>query len=515
MNLALFRHPCAAMLAAVLCLGPASSTAASPVMERELDAFIAQGMKDWKIPGLSIVVVNEKGVLYEKGFGVRELGKPGKVDQHTRFGMMSTTKAMTALALAMLVDEGKLGWDDPVRKHLPTLRLPNAYLTEHVTIRDTLRHTSGVGPGDLMWTREDTSTKDIMARLTGLPVTDSLRSEFNYSNEMYQVAGEIIEAVSGMGWDAFIARRILQPLGMTDSRATARDMLDARLANISIPHAEIDGVIKVMADSPVDAVPAAGGAWSSAHDAGKWMSFLVAGGKVGGTRLVSEASFKELFKPQVILKEAMYPAAALLKSQFQSYGLAWFLQDYRGQFVAMHTGSGPGRTAITGLIPQAKVGVYVFGNLDHAEFRHALLWKALDLSTGAPERDWNGEILRVYGDVKASALGRQAAENSKRITGTKPSQALAAYAGTYHHPTWGDATVALANGALLFRLGPAAEMRGPMQHWHYDTFRTRLGTGIDGWQTLTFGTDKEGNIATINYQDMTFTKPVLATSMPR
>ncbi|PWF55425.1 serine hydrolase, partial [Massilia glaciei] len=346
----------------------ASAVTASPgdsaALARQLDAFIAQGMVDWNIPGLSIVVVNDQGVVYEKGFGVREIGKPGKVDRHTQFGMMSTTKAMTALALAMLVDEGKLKWDDPIVKHLPRLRLPNAYLTEHVTVRDALRHTSGVGNADMLWFREDLNTEQVLARLDRVPAATSLRSDFIYNNAMYQVAGEVIATTSGMRWEKFIATRIMAPLGMTDSFATMSAMRASGKPNVSRPHAQIDQAIRVIDDVAVDIVPAAGAAWSSAHDAGKWMAFLLAGGKVGERRLVSEANFKALFSPQVAVNDPDqwgYPTLALTRSNFSAYGLGWFLQDYRGQYVAMHTGSMPGRTAIAGLIPAAKLGVYVGG----------------------------------------------------------------------------------------------------------------------------------------------------------
>ncbi|HEX5345228.1 MAG TPA: serine hydrolase [Duganella sp.] len=474
----------------------------------ELDAFIAKGMSDWKIPGLSIVVVNDKGVVYEKGFGVREIGKPAKVDAHTMFGMMSTTKAMTALALAMLVDEGKLAWDDPVIKHLPGLRLPNPYLTEHVTVRDALRHTSGVQDADFLWARGDMDTKEVLRRLDYVPATAALRSDFIYNNVMYQVAGEIVGAVSGMRWEEFVATRIMAPIGMSESASTMNRMLAGAPSNVSIPHAEIDGTVRAIADNSVDVVPAAGAAWSNAHDVGKWLAFLLAGGKVNGKPLVNEASFKELFTPQVAVQREQfgYPTTRLTNSRFTAYGLGWFLQDYRGQFVAMHTGSMDGRTSIIGLLPDAKVGVYVFGNLDHAEFRHALMWKALDLYSGAPARDWNGETLALYGGLKKKKRAKQEAEDAKRVAGTKPSHPLADYAGTYRHPTWGDATVALAGDTLVLRFGTAPEMAGRLEPWHYDTFRARLGVGINGWDKFVFGMASDGSIATLRYDEDSFVR---------
>ncbi|MYM23894.1 serine hydrolase [Duganella sp. FT135W] len=503
-----------ALAAAVGSIMPATAADKQPAAvsvaaaSSELDAFIAKGMSDWRVPGLSIVVVNDKGVVYEKGFGVREIGKPGKVDMHTMFGMMSTTKAMTALALAMLVDEGKLAWDDPVIKYLPKLRLPNTYLTEHVTIRDTLRHSSGVQDADFLWAREDMDTQEVLRRLEYVPATAALRSDFVYNNVMYQVAGQVIEAVSGKRWEDFIATRIMAPIGMSESAPTMLKMLAAKRTNVSIPHAEIDGVVRTVPDSSVDIVPAAGAAWSNAHDAGKWLAFLLAGGKVNDKQLVSEANFKELFTPQLAVQQEQfgYPTTALTKPHFTAYGFGWFLQDYRGQFVAMHTGSMNGRTSIIGLLPDAKLGVYIFGNLDHAEFRHALMWKVLDVYSGAASRDWNGEALALYGGLKKEKHAKQDAEDAKRIAGTKHSHPLADYAGTYRHPAWGDAVVTLDGDSLVIRFGTAAEMTGRLEQWHYDTFRTRLGVGINGWDKFVFVTAVDGSIAALKYDEDTFTR---------
>lgn len=479
-----------------------------------LDAYIEGGMRDWQIPGLSIVVVREGSVLYEKGFGVRELGKPGKVDADTLFGMMSTTKAMTALAVGLLVDEKKLAWDDPVIMHLPKLRLPNAYLTEHVTIRDLLRHTSGLQNADLLWDREDLDTQAILARLDRVPTTSGLRSDFVYHNVMYQVAGEVVAAASGMSWDRFITLRILKPLGMTRSHATLQEVMDRKDGNLSVAHVDIDSQVRAIEENPVDRVPAAGAAWSTAHDAGKWLAFLLAGGVVDGRRLISEENFRELFLPQVTIPRGQwpYPTLGLTASHWTTYGLGWFQQDYRGQLVATHSGSMDGRTAMVGLIPDAKVGVYVFGNLDHAEFRHALLWKVLDLCTGAPDRDWNRACIELFGGLKAKAAQSQLQEDQARVLGTRLSHPLTAYVGTYAHATWGEIVVTHEGDRLVLRMGPSQRNKGNLEHWHFDTFRTRFGDGRGGWSKVGFTLALDGSVGAVVLDDptMTFTRVVEA-----
>ena len=470
--------------------------------DADLDAYIAKGMQDWKIPGLSIAVVKNDSVVYAKGFGVRRLGAPDRVDARTLFGMMSTTKAMTALSIAMLVDSGKVAWDDPVTKHLPWFQLSDPYVTRELTVRDLLRHDSGLGNADLLWVRGDLPTRQILERVRGLKLEYSLRSGFIYQNVMYQVAGEVVAAASGMPWDRFVKTRIMDPLGMARSQPTLEAMRASRDPNVSSAHFEIDSVTRAIEESPVDPVPAAGAAWSSAEDMGKWMRFLLDSGKVNGKRLVSDASFRELFKPQAFVSLGeFYPTAELTKPHWMTYGLGWFEQDYRGKFVAMHTGSIDGRTAIIGLIPDERVGVYIFGNTDHAEFRHALMWRVLDLYTGAPARDWSAEFLKLYAARKAKGAKATAEREAKRVTGTRPSAPLAQYAGTYDHPVYGDMKFDLAGGALTAHFGPSADNAGRLEHWHYDTFRAKLGDSRGGWTYFTFRLGSDGTVAAVRFQD--------------
>ena len=346
-------------------------------------------MHDWNLPGLSIAIVQDGRPVYLKGFGARVVGEPARVDAHTRFGMMSTTKALTAMAVAMLVDEGKLAWDDPVQKTLPWFQLADADFSRRLTVRDTLRHSAGVGPdADLLWLRGDLSSRQILERLRELAPAYPPYSSFGYANVMYQLAGELVSVASGMPWDRYVETRIFTPLGMTESSATYAGMLAHHSGNVSAAYFEIDGKLERVGDGSVDSVPAAGAAWSSANDMARWMTFLLAGGEVDGKRLVSEKSFQEMFQPQALVPAGeFYPTAQLTRPHWMSYGLGWFQQDYRGHYVAMHTGSIDGRVSIIGLMPDANLGVYVFGNADHVELRHALLWKAMDLYPDAPARD--------------------------------------------------------------------------------------------------------------------------------
>lgn len=470
----------------------------NPAREKELDTFIEKGMQDWKLPGLSTVVVKDGKVVYLKGFGIRTLGNNAAVDADTQFGIMSTTKAMTALAIAMLVDEGKIRWDDPVTRHLPWFQMPTPYLTEEVTVRDLLRHNAGLANADLLWSRGDLSTREILQRVRELKPAYSLRSSFIYQNVMYGAAGEVVTAASGMSWEQFITTRILKPLEMERSNATMGGMMAVNDANRSSAHFEIDNKMHVIKEVPVDPVPAAGATWSTARDMGNWIRFLLDGGQYKGKRLVSEENFRELFSPQALIApDNFYPSTALTKPHWTAYGLGWFLQDYRGKFVAMHTGSMDGRTALIGLLPDDGIGVYVFGNADHVEFRHALMLKVFDLYTDAPTRDWSTELLKLYSDGKAAREKAGSEQDKKRILHTRPSLALSSYVGTYVHPAWGDLIITEQGGKLKIRLGIGAENEGVLQHWNYDSFRGQFGDGRYGWSMFQFALAPDGSVSSV------------------
>lgn len=484
---------------AFLLLAPALAAQARPAnAARELDAYIQQGMRDWEIPGLTVAVVRNDSVLFAKGYGVRRLGAAGAVDAQTQFGIMSTSKAFTALAMAMLVDEGKVAWSDPITKHLPEFAFNDPFLTREATVKDLLTHNIGLPNADLTWARGDMSRAEILRRMRYLPASYSLRGGFTYQNVMYGAAGELIARVSGQSWEDFVRTRIFTPLGMAQSYTSYGAMHSASGANQSEPHFRLRDTIRVIADETVDVLPAAGAIWSNATDMAKWLRFLLDSGRVDGKRLVSEENFGQLLKPQSFVTESeFYPTARITKPHWMTYGLGWFEQDYRGRFLAFHTGSLSGRTAMVGLLPDAKTGIFIAGNLDHAEFRHALMLQALDLyagTNGGAARNWSTEFLALYKGIAERGKEGLAAFEKGRIMGTKPTLPLSAYAGTYTHAVWGDVVVAEANGGLEVRMGTDANMRGTLEHWHQDTFRVTLGDGRGGANYLVFRVGLSGGI---------------------
>ena len=466
-----------------------------------LDAYITQGMRDWRVPGLAIVVVQGDSTLFVKGYGVRELGKPDPVTVHTRFGNMSTTKAFTAVLVAMLADSGKVGLDDPVTKYEPGLQFADPYVTREITVRDLLTHRVGFGDPDYLWDNSGLAFPDMVRRLRLVPPTSSFRSRFQYNNVGYGLAGDIAGRAAASTWQALMQNRIYGPLGMTESYPDARTMQAARITDVSAPHGIVRDTVRVLPVSAdvVDPVAPAGAAFSTATDMAKWLRFLLDSGRVAGRRLVSAQSFSQLLRPQQVLG-AQYPATEMTHPHFQAYGLGWFLRDYRGEFVAYHTGSIEGRSAIVGLMPDRRLGVAIFTNLDHSELRHALMYTVFDRFIGPsnPAHDWSAEMRVLYKALADTARAATLAEESKRITGTRPTLALDKYAGNYADSLYGTATVRTSGSGLTLQVGTAT---GRLEHWQYDVFRVSWPDPFWPPAYVTFVLDPDGSVGELRIVD--------------
>ena len=471
------------LLFSLLLALPALAPAQSDKRVRDLDAYTIQAVKDWKAPGLAIAVVKDGRVVFAKGYGVLELGKPAQVDTQTLFAIGSTTKAMTVMALAMLVDEGKVRWDDPVTTHLPGFQLSDPYVTRELTIRDLVTHRAGLPNADYLWAFNDIASDEIIRRLRFVKPAYSLRSGFIYQNIMYAVAGQVVAAASGMPWADFLRTRIFRPLGMTRTVATLAEA--ARTTNVASPHDTWDDTTHAISNRFVDPVAPAGSIWSSVGDMSKWMRLVLDSGRYEGKILVQKRTFMEVVRPQTMVPESQfYPTARLTRPHWQTYGMGWFQQDYNGRKVDFHTGSIDGMVAIAGLMLDEGLGVYVLSNRDHVEVRHALMLKTFDLFTGASPRDWSTEVRKLYDDQGAQAIVAQRQSEQQRVAGTKPSLVVEKYVGTYGDSLYGTRTITLENGALRMRFGP--QYVATLEHWQYDTFRARFDNRWVGTQLVTF-----------------------------
>jgi CubicO group peptidase (beta-lactamase class C family) len=323
---------------------------------------------------------------------------------------------------------------------------------------------------------------------------------------MYAAAGAVVEAVSGRGWEEMMRTRIFEPLGMTETIATAATL--ARQPNVAMPHFTIEKTVKVIENASVGGVAPAGSVWSSVHDMAKWSAMLLAPSTspgAGGRPLLSATTIEEIFKPQTIVtNEAFYPTARLTKPKWKTYGLGWFQQDYRGRAVDYHTGSIDGMVAIHGLLRDQNVGVLVLANRDHAELRHALMFDVFDRFIGGPRRDWSADLRALYDGLEKEADAERHKAEAKRVAGTKPSRALAAYAGTYTDRLYGDIVITVAGDRLKAQYGTA--FAGPLEHWHFDTFQAKWDAAWRGKSLVAFGLGEDGNPATLEAMGMKFTR---------
>lgn len=453
------------------------------------DAYVAKGVKDWEIPGLAVAIVKDDSVVFARGYGVRELGKPDKVDEHTLFAIGSTTKAITALSVLMLREEGKVRLGDPVLRYIPTLQLYDPVMTRELTVRDLLTHHTGLGGSDLLWSGGDYDIDEIIRRMRWLKPAASFRSEYNYQNVQYAMAGEVIRAASGIGWSDFVLRRVLAPLGMTETALTLSGTLGR--PNVSTPHMRIDDTIRVIANRSVDPVAPAGSIWSSVSDMAKWMRFVLDSGRVRGSRLISQETFIDWLSPQVVIpRGSFYPTTRLARPHQINYSLGWFLHDYNGLSVAMHTGSIDGQIAIIGLVPDLRLGVYVLANLDHAELRHALMYRVFDMYSGGVKRDWSAELKTLYAGLEQQGRQARADFMASRVTGTSPSAPLARYVGTYVDSLYGELRITSASDGLRVAFGKG--FSGRLEHFHYDTFLARWDDPRSDPTPITFSFDARG-----------------------
>jgi CubicO group peptidase (beta-lactamase class C family) len=469
---------------------------------KEFDAYVETSRKLYEVPGLAITVVKDGKVIFKKGYGVQELGTSNQVNTQTLYACASTTKAMTATCMGMLVDEGKIKWDDAVSKYLSEFQLFDPYVTRELTIRDLFTHNSGVGNADFLWTNMTISSDEILSKMKMVEPSYSFRSSFIYQNIFYLAAGKVIEKVSDTPWEVFIQKRIFEPLGMTRTFPLLSQVKDA---NQSHPHYVVDGKITVIDRTSADAIGPAGSVWSCVDDMGKWALCMLDSSKYSGGKLLKATTWNELFKPQVFVTASQfYPTAQLTKPNWTTYGLGWFQQDYKGRKVNFHTGSLAGETAIHGQLPSEKLAVYIFGNLDHAEVRHALMFKAFDHFSLGGTRDWSTDFYNLYKKLNDAGEREEMKQEAARVTGTKPSQVISNYAGNYTSPLYGELVVTAKDNSLLISMNNTA--KATLEHWNYDSFRGYYEKRWWGKTTANFSIDSRGKISSVIIEGMMFNR---------
>jgi CubicO group peptidase (beta-lactamase class C family) len=463
-------------------------------MLKNLDDYIQKAMQEWEIPGLAVATVKNDNIIYAKGFGVCELGKKDPVDEHTIFPIGSLTKAFTAIALGLLVQEGNITWDDPVIEHLPGFQLYDPYVTHEITIRDLLCHRSGLptGGGDLIFWGSIYTREEIISRVRFIQPSFSFRSGFGYSNLMYITAGQIIPAVTGLTWDSFIKQRFFEPLQMTRSSTSVNDL--SGIKNIATPHLMIGDQISPIPFHNADNIGPAGSINSSIFDMAQWLSLQLGNGAYGEKQLVEEAIIEETYTPHTRIPIPPITRRLFPSVHFLAYGLGWGLMNYHGHRLIQHTGGLDGVHSYLGLLPEKRIGVVVLTNKYPCEFTNVLSRHIMDAYLALPTQDWNKVYLDMVKDLASQTADQKKKTKESRVKETQPTLPLKEYSGSYTNQLYGDATIVLENNKLILHLSAHPDIFGEFEHWHYDTFLCHWTDLTYGQSLVPFILDGQGNV---------------------
>ena len=497
---------------------------AQVITPTEIDTLVERTLKAFDVPGIAVAVVKDNQVILAKGYGVRSLNTKQKMDENTLFGIASNSKAFTAAALGILVDEKKLSWDDKVISYLPEFRMYNDYVTKEFTIRDLLTHRSGLGlgAGDLMvWPGKNNFTKqDIIHNLRYLKPVSGFRTKYDYDNLLYIVAGEVVARVSGMSWESFIETRIMLPLGMTRSAASYIRLKDS--SNVIDPHAPVNGKVQVIARDANSTLNAAGGIYSNITDMSKWIMMQLNNGQYG------EGLSKQLFSRDV--QRTMWSVQTVIpvgestdyNTHFAGYGLGWRLSDVKGYKQVTHTGGLAGIVTQVTLIPELKLGILVFTNQQSGAAFNAITNTIKDSYFGIKGID------RVKQYAEGSAKG---VEEADKITGdiwkaieeqqksATAKTAITLFAGTYTDKWFGDVVISVKNGKPRFDSKRSPKLTGELLAYKGNTFIVKWDDrSLDADAYVMFDLDKTGKVSgmkmkaispltdfSFDFQDLDFT----------
>jgi CubicO group peptidase (beta-lactamase class C family) len=425
--------------------------------------------KEWQVPGVGVAIVHRDHVLMASGMGVKEVGQEGTVDGQTLFAIASNTKAFTTMAIAKLVERGKLSWDDLVRTHLPDFTLHDRWISSELTVRDLVTHRSGLGTfsGDLLWWASDYSRKELTSKLRHLPAEGPFRSHYGYSNVLYIVAGQVIESVSGESWESFVRKEILGPLGMHRTLVSVRDLVSA--GNYAQPHKTLATSSQPIPWMNWDNMAPAGSLISSPEDMAKWVAALLRNASQPEGPLVKQRTLHDLWAPQTIVPISDASASRFPSTHFRAYGSGWALSDYQGRKLIAHGGGYDGMYSQVMLVPEEQLGVVVLTN-SMTGYPSAATYELIDLALGLPSRDWSGENLELFRKSRQAFRERIDKAIQPVATNTKPSHPMTDYQGVFECPMYGQVKVDSAGDQLKIAFLRTPGLAGTLQHLHYDTF---------------------------------------------
>lgn len=468
------------------------------VSSAQIDSLVGKVLETTPSVGIAIAVVKDGELLHSKGYGVKSIKTKEKVDEHTLFAIASNSKAFTAAALSVLVDEGKLNWEDKVIDHIAEFKMYDDYVTTNFTIVDLLTHRSGLGlgAGDLMIFPDDAdfTIEDVLNSFQYQKSVSAFRTKYDYDNLLYIVAGEIVARVSGMSWVDFVQLRIFTPLGMNNSVPTNSKLKEN--ANLAFPHDSEGEQIKQLETYDSELVAAAGGVYASVYDLSKWMIMQLNRGKYGpdlSQELFSEKQLNEMWKPHTNLGFTTKPNPRT-QTHFAAYGLGWVIIDKQGKIVIYHTGGLPGMLSKTILVPELNLGIVVLtnslpGGLSYNSIPETILDSYLEIE----EKDWIKEMAD-----RALATGKESDSVTSavwRVVDEKRSSAidLSNYIGTYKDDWFGEVEIILKDGKLWFESKRSPKLKGQMYFYKATTFAVKWEyKDMNADAFATFSLDEEG-----------------------
>jgi CubicO group peptidase (beta-lactamase class C family) len=438
---------------------------------RVLESTVKDSLRAWEVPGAAVVVVFEDRVVFLEGFGIKEQGGKDAVTPDTVFALGSCSKAFTTTLMAIMVDEGKIGWDDPVRKHLDYFHLHDPLADTGVSLRDLVTHRTGLGSHDLLWYRSPLTLQDRVRRMALLEPAYPFRSGYQYQTTMFTAAGLAVQAAAGEKWTDLVQKRIFDPLNMKNATLTSAGAL--KTTDHATPHRHSGrGSIEAVDWYEMKEADPAGSVSASARDLGQWLRLHLGGGTVDGKRLLSTKNLEETHTPQNVIRMDPMTQAVHSDTNLMSYAMGWVVHDYRGQRLISHAGLIDGfRVQIT-MVPEKKLGIAVLTNLHDSRMPTSVCCSMVDAFLGLKRRNWDDYLLQVAKEQSAAQLARRKAKDEERRPDMKPSRELSAYAGAYQDDAYGKMEIKLKGGKLVLHWNAFSS---PLEHFKVDTFTVDIG----------------------------------------
>ena len=447
-----------------------------------LDPWIEEKMVEWKVPGLALAIIHKGEIYYLRGYGYADIAREIPVDEHTHFAIGSCTKAFTSAAICKLASEGKLELDEKLIHYLPDFKLSDEYATQHLTVRDLLSHRTGLPRHDLVWYGSEKSAEEIYHSLQHLSPSTSFRSDWQYQNLMYMVAGKLIQKVSDQPWQAYLQDNILSPIGMHDVTYSIDQFKES--SQLALPYQYSEDKYQKMEFLNADAIGPAAGINSNVSHMAKWVQLQLNTGKWEEEVIIEPNYLSQSHTPHMVM-----PGRASKEELYSSYGMGWIITPYRGHLRLHHGGNLDGYSADVAILPKDSIGVVVLTNKNSSGLARVVRNTVIDRMLGKEEINWNGRVKGLWAVREKETQRAFKDTRNARITGTHPSHPLDEYIGTFEHPAYGKVLISRDEDQLVFSY---RDYGHKLEHFHYNVFIADIG--MLGQLQLQFHYNRKGEI---------------------